>query len=140
MITARVSAGLIGGLIAAAGNYVVYFVARAAGTDFLGNFDGDTASPLPVVAIGLSSIMPGLVAGAIVIGLGRVTARPMRVFVPAAALFALASLVPSMSIAGASLATRLALSSMHVVAAAAIVGVLVRQQAAAGNATLGGAQ
>jgi len=116
-------AGLLGGVVAAVGNYIVYFIARMAGVEFVGQSNGPTVEQL-LIAIGVSSILPGLVAALMVLGLSKLMARPLRVFIPASVLLALVSMVPPMRIPGAPLEARVALALMHIVAAGAILGAI----------------
>ena len=119
------AASLIGGLVGASGNYLVYFIARAMGAGFTGQFNGPTVEDLPIVAIGISSVIPSLVAPLVLLGIRKVSARPLQVFVAASAVLALVSTIPPMMIADASLGTRVALALMHLVSAAAILGAII---------------
>jgi hypothetical protein len=97
-----------------------------AGVDFLGNFDRHAVGPLPVVMIGVSSIVPALIGALGLLGLNVLVQRPARIWVPLAVAFTLLSFLGPINIADASAGTKTALSVMHVVAAVAIVGAVLR--------------
>ena len=116
-------AGLLAALVAAGANAVVYLVASAVGAmpqDVVVNGQGPIT--LPVVA---ATSVFGAVAGTVVYALvGRFARRPVRVFRVVAAVALVLSFVPPFTIPGAPAAMIATLLLMHVVAAAAVVGLL----------------
>jgi hypothetical protein len=122
------ASALLGGAVAGALNLAVYAVARLAGVPFVGQFDpSGPAGPLPVPLVLVSSLVPAIAAGLFYLALRAITARANAAFVALAAIFTLVSFIPPLGIAGASLGTKLALEVMHVVAAIAITGSIVRR-------------
>jgi hypothetical protein len=123
-------AGLLGGATAAVANLVLYAVARAL---FAVSFIiPDMAAPgqtmsLPIPMIAIASVGPALLAALLLWLLGRFFVRPLRIFQGISAVLLLLSLAPPMTLE-ADLATRIVLTLMHVVAAAAIVGALSASQ------------
>lgn len=120
-------AGLSGGAIAAILNLALYGAARAGGVDFIARFDPH-ASPtaLPFFMPAVSSLVPSLFAAAVMLGLSRIVRSPAIPFAALSAVLALVSLGGPINLADASTATRVVLSLMHFVAAAAIVTPLYR--------------
>jgi hypothetical protein len=124
---ALLKAGLTGGAIAAALNLALYGVARAAGVDFVARYDahGD-ATALPFFMPAVASLVPSLFAALVMLGMSRILKSPAVPFAALSAVLALASLVGPAGLADASVATKVVLSAMHFVAAAAIVIPLFR--------------
>ena len=122
----RVARGaLIAAGTAACLNLVVYFVARAAGVAFTGRFN--PASPETVVALKDvlgASIVWVVPASAGLLLLNRFMERPSKVFVRVAATFGLLSIVGPFTFPEATLGTKLALTAMHLIVTAAIVGAI----------------
>ena len=79
--------------------------------------------PLSAVLVIVMSVVPALAGAALVWLLGRITARPFRWFAIIAAVVLLLSLAGPLMLA-VTLANKLLLCLMHVVAAGVIVGVL----------------
>ena len=105
---------------------MVYFVARAAGVTFTGRFN--PAAPETVVALKDvlgASIVWVVPAGAGLLLLNRVMERPSKVFVRVAATFGLLSVAGPFTFPEATLGTKLALTAMHLILTAAIVGAIV---------------
>lgn len=124
-----VGAALAGGAVAAVANLAVYGLARAVGVDFLANYAGPEARVgLPVPMIAVSSIVPALLGG-VLYGLLRslAPARARSVFLGIAVVFTLLSFAGPLGLAGASAGTKAALGVMHVIAAGAVVGSLLRR-------------
>ncbi len=120
-------AALLGGAIAAAANMALYGITRVAGVDYIGNFDPNVGlAPLPPFLPAVSSFVPSLVAALVMLGLSKATKRPGPVFAGIAVVFALVSLAGPLRLE-ASVGTKVALSLMHFVAAAAITLPLVRK-------------
>jgi hypothetical protein len=123
----RVAQGaLIAAGIAACLNFVVYFVARAAGVAFTGRFT--PAAPETVVAlkdvVGASVVWVVPAAAGLLI-LNRFIERPAKAFAIVAATFGLLSVAGPLTFPEASLGTKLALIVMHLILTAAIVGAIV---------------
>jgi Family of unknown function (DUF6069) len=125
--SARVVQGaLIAAGIAACLNLMVYFVARAAGVTFTGRFN--PAAPETVVALRDvlgASIVWVVPATAGLLLLNRFMERPSKVFVIVAATFGLLSVAGPFTFPEATLGTKLALTAMHLILTAAIVGAIV---------------
>jgi len=123
----RVAQGaLIAAGIAACLNLVVYFVARAAGVPFSGRFH--PAAPETIVALRDvlgASIVWVVPASAGLLLLNRFMERPSKVFVIVAATFGLLSVAGPFTFPEATLGTKLALTAMHLILTAAIVGAIV---------------
>ena len=121
-------AGLIGGVIAAIVNVILYFVFQAINGGPLLVTRPGMAGPdaLPLVAVLLLSLVPGLVAGIIYWVLARFTARPDRWFLIVAALVFIAFFFGPLG-AASGIVTILALELMHVGAAVPIVMSLLRR-------------
>ena len=123
----RVAQGaLVAAGTAACVNLVVYFVARAAGVTFTGRFN--PAAPETVVALKDvlgASIVWVVPAGAGLLLLNRFMERPSKVFVIVAAAFGLLSVAGPFTFPEATLGTKLALTAMHLILTAAIVGAIV---------------
>jgi hypothetical protein len=120
-------AALTGGAIAAVANLALYGVTRAAGVDYVANFD-PAAGPAPLLPFlpAVSSLIPSLFAGLVMLGLSKATRHPAPIFIGLSVAFALLSLGGPLRLE-ASMGTKVALSLMHFVAAAAITVPLVRK-------------
>lgn len=115
----------LAGAVAAVLNAVVWLVAYLLGAmpqDLIVNDIG----PIFVDSAMTLSFVPAIFAGVLLAVLARFLRRPVRVFVAIAAVVLVLSFVTPFSIEGAPLGMILALEIMHVVAAVAIVGVLLR--------------
>jgi hypothetical protein len=123
----RVAQGaLIAAGTAACLNLVVYLVARAAGVTFTGRFN--PAAPETVVALKDvlgASIVWVVPASAGLLLLNRIMERPSKVFVIVAATFGPLSVAGPFTFPEATLGTKLALTAMHLILTAAIVGAIV---------------
>ena len=123
----RVAQGaLIAAGTAACLNLVVYLVARAAGVTFTGRFN--PTAPETVVALKDvlgASIVWVVPASAGLLLLNRFMERPSKVFVMVAATFGLLSVAGPFTFPEATLGTKLALTAMHLILTAAIVGAIV---------------
>jgi Family of unknown function (DUF6069) len=115
-------AALMGGLAGAVINVIVYFITQAAGVVYEIPIGGPGAplSPLPFPGVIIATLIPAIAAGALLAALTRFTKQPLRIFWIIATLFLIVSMIPSMTLP-VPLATRLVLSAMHIVAAAAII-------------------
>ena len=123
----RVTQGaLIAAGTAACLNLLVYLVARAAGVTFTGRFN--PAAPETVVALTDvlgASIIWVVPASAGLLLLNRFMERPSTVFVRGAVTFGLLSVAGPFTFPEAALGTKLALTTMHLILTAAIVGAIV---------------
>jgi hypothetical protein len=122
------AAPLAGGL-AAASNYAVYALAKAAGADFTARFDPSAVgvTELPLAHIAVSSLLPALLGAGVLAVLNLLTTKAERIFIPLAAVLAVASCAGPLLLEGAGAGTKAAFVAMHLVAAAAITGVLLRR-------------
>jgi hypothetical protein len=133
-LRSALGAGLAGGGIAALANIVVLLVAQ----NLLGvrmevpMGPGGPPAPLGPVQVALISLMPGLVAGAVLWLMAKMFARPARAFLALSVVVLLLSFVPTFTVPGIAADVRLVLALMHPVAAAAIVGALYRAAKTAG--------
>ena len=122
----RVAQGaLIAAGIAACLNVAIYLIARAAGVTFTGRFSPTALET--VVALGDvlgASIVWVVPASVGLLGFNRYVARPSRVFVRAASAFGLLSVAGPLTFPQATPGTKLALTAMHLVLTAAIVGAI----------------
>jgi Family of unknown function (DUF6069) len=123
----RVARGaLIAAGTAASLNLVVYFVARAAGVRFTGRFN--PAGPETVVAmtdvLG-ASIIWVVPACAGLLLLNRFMDKPSKIFANLSVAFGLLSIAGPFTFPEASLGTKLALTAMHLILTAAVVGAIV---------------
>ncbi len=120
-------AGLIGGALAAILNLVLYFAGRALQGGPLLIAPPGSAGPmaLPLVAVLLFCLMPGLAAGLLYALFSRLSARPERWLLGAAlVVYALFFIGPFG--AATSAVTVWTLQLMHLVAAAAILWAIFR--------------
>jgi hypothetical protein len=124
---ALIKAGLTGGVIAAVANTVLYGIARAAGVDFVARFNpNDAAQALFPFQPAVASLVPSVFAALVLLGLSKVLKRPAIPFAILATAFGLFSLGGPLNLGDASMATKLVLAAMHLVAGAAITVPLVR--------------
>ncbi len=124
-------AALIGGVIGAVGNVLVFFIAQALGVVFNIPMGGPTAplQALPVPAVVIFTIVPAIGAGLLFAVLARFTKQPLTIFYIIAGVFLLISFFPTFSIPVPS-GVQISLAIMHVVAGAAIVwGLATRTRA-----------
>ena len=123
----RVAQGaLIAAGTAACLNLVVYLLARAAGVTFTGRFNAAAAETVVALKDVLgASIVWVVPASAGLLLLNRFVARPSKVFVRVAATFGLLSVAGPFTFPEATLGTKLALTTMHLILTAAIVGAIV---------------
>jgi Family of unknown function (DUF6069) len=115
-------AALVGGLVGAIGNVILFFITQAAGVvyDIPMGGPGSPLTPLPFPAVAVATLIPAIGAGALLAIMGRFLKQPLRIFQIVALVFLVVSMIPSMTLP-VPLGTRLALSAMHIVAGAAIV-------------------
>lgn len=120
-------AALVAALVAAVSNLLVFGIGTALGVNFVFPMGpaGSPAQPLTGGMVIAASVIPAFAAAVLLIALSYVTTHPVGVFQIVALGLGLLSLGGPASLPVA-LATKLALSTMHVVAAVAIVGVLRR--------------
>jgi magnesium-transporting ATPase (P-type) len=114
---------LLAGVVAAVLNIVVMFIANSSGVIFEVDNPQMGAMVVDAVAIVLLSIVPAIGAGVLLWLLDRFTNRPFTIFWIISAVFLLLSLIPNFTLPMAPGAS-FWLGLMHVVAAAAIVGLL----------------
>ena len=114
------TAGLVGGAVAAAVNVVIYYVFQSLSGDPLIVQD----APLPLFAVLPSSLIPGLAAGSVYWLLARFTDNPARWFlIVAGVVFVLFIFGPLTQTTGPEL---WALELMHVGAALPIIWAVLR--------------
>jgi len=120
-------AAVAGGTVAAAANTGLFLLLNRLGVDFsIQPNPGAPAAPIPVPSFAVASLLPALIAGGLLMLLGRFTTKARTAFLVIACAFAVLSLAGPATIGGASAATRMALMLMHVVAAVVISGALMR--------------
>ena len=115
-------AGLAGGVIAAVINAIIYFAAQSVngGPLIVQTPQAPTPQPLPLPAVLLFSIAPGLAAGVIYWALARFTRNPARWFLILAGLVFIIFLFGPLDAASGAVAVW-ALELMHLGAAIPIV-------------------
>jgi hypothetical protein len=79
--------------------------------------------PIPAAAVAMFSALPAFVAALIVWALARFTTRPWTIFYAISAIFLVVSFLPPFMLP-IPVSTQIGLNVLHVVAAAAIVGIL----------------
>ncbi len=122
-----VSAGLIGGAIAATLNLLLYFGAKAAGVNMVAQYDPSAGtSTLPAAMVVVATIVPALVAIGLLAAMNRFLLKPSRAFTVLAGLGAVLSMGGPATLAGADGATKAVLAVMHLIAAGAIAGALLK--------------
>jgi len=120
-------AGLTGGAIAAVVNYVLYFVAGAAGVSFAGEFDPTTAS-LPVPAIGISSVVSAIPAAIVALIVTKVAKeKAATIFAIVSIVFCVLSFGGPMGVKGLGTGAIVVMNVMHAVAGAGIAGMIWRK-------------
>ncbi len=120
-------AGMVAIVAAVAANLILFLiVGHVFDVSFVMMYPGSgtTAQPLPAWMVAGVSAVTALTAAGLLSLLIRFLARPWRIFVATAVVVLLVSFVGPLSLTGVSVGTRLALISMHLAAAAVIVGVL----------------
>ena len=117
-------ASLLAGVVAAAVNAVIYFIASAAGAIPQTVLVPGLNQPITVVLVILNSFVPAILAAVVLALLNRFARRPVRLFRIIAAVLLVISFANPLTIPEAPLAMILTLDLMHIVAAAIIVGVL----------------
>ena len=128
-ISSALIAGLIGGLIAAVINAVIYVAAQSlnGGPLLVQTPQAPTPQPLPLFAVLLFSVVPGLLAGVVYWVLARSTRTPARWFlILAVVVFGLFLYGPLGAASGAVAVW--ALELMHVGAAVPVVWVLLSRR------------
>jgi hypothetical protein len=108
---------------------VIWAIARfVLGLELLMQMGGPEGpiAPLSAVPVVIASVIPALAAGAFLWGLNRFTRRPYTIFLAIAVVFLLFSFGGPLSLP-VDTAMKVALNSMHVGAAIAIVWSLVTQ-------------
>ena len=120
-------AAIAGGTAAAAATTGLFLLLHRLGVEFIIQPSHTApAAPIPVPSFAVASFLPALIAGVLLMLLGRFTAKARTAFVVIACAFAVLSLAGPATIGGASTATRMALMLMHLVAAVVISGALLR--------------
>jgi hypothetical protein len=120
-------AALAGGALAAVANTALFLLLSAVGVDFV--IQADPSAPAAAIAVPnfvVASFLPALLAGGLLLLLGRFTTKARAVFIIIASVFALLSLGGPASVGGARAGTRVALAVMHLLSAVIITGALVR--------------
>ena len=119
-------AGLLSGLAAGLINTVLYSAARWLGAMPQDVGVGPAALPmtvLPIVSLGLVSAVAGAVLFDVLL---RVARRPVRALAWISGLVLLSAAIPPFRISGAPIGMIVALQVMHLVAAATVLGALLR--------------
>lgn len=118
---------LAGAAAGAVGNLVVFALTSAIAGPLTGKFDPKAAVfALPAAQVAIASMVPAVAAILFTLALNAFTAKPSRVLVIVAAVFTLVSFGGPMNIAEAGVATKVALSLMHVVSGVAITAGIVK--------------
>lgn len=117
---------VVGGVIAAVVNVALLFGSKAAGITMTGEFQPGTVGELPLPAVIISSIVPGLVGAGLALALLKFTKAAARNFAIVAAVFTVLSLAGPVGVKQISTGTIVVMELMHVVAALGIGGALFR--------------
>lgn len=120
-------AGLLAGVLAVVANLILFTLGSVLGTSFLVLLSPGATELTPVspMMVAIMSFVPAILATLLFALLRRSLARPVGLFVGISVVLLLLSLAGPLASA-VDAATRMVLASMHVLAAAVIVGVLVR--------------
>jgi hypothetical protein len=124
-------AALVGGVIGAVANVIVFFIAQALGVAFNIPMGGPSAplQALPVPAVVILTIVPAIGAGLLLAVLARFTKQPLTIFYIIAGVFLLISFFPTFSLPVPG-NVQISLALMHIIAGAAIVwGLATRTRA-----------
>ena len=120
-------AALIGGVLSALGNLVVFFVAGwlGVGLQITAAPGSSTLVPLQIGQVIVASLLPALPAGLLLVVLARFMPNPWTVFMAIAGVFLVVSFMGPINLPTDPV-NELVLNLMHVVSAVAIVGALWR--------------
>jgi Family of unknown function (DUF6069) len=122
-----VQAGLVGGVIAAIINLVLYFLGNAInGGPMLVKPPGvTTIQGVPWFMVIVMSVLPGVIAGALYGLLARFTARPSTIFLVIAAIIFILFFINPL-VAAQNVTTIIVLEIMHLVVAASVIWFIFR--------------
>lgn len=124
-LTGLLQAGLIGGVVAAVINIVLYFVGGTMGADYMVTAGpGTPLAELPFFMVAVMSIVPGLAAALLWFGLQRFGTNGTRIFYAIAVIVFLFFLAPFTG--DFQTITKVFLFIMHVVVAASVIYFLNR--------------
>ena len=120
--------GVLGGLLAAVGNVLLYFITQALlGINFIvPALPGGQLVPLTIVNVVLASFIPGLAAGLLLYLLTRISGEAMQIFLGIAVSILLFSFTMPMGAPGIPFDVRAVLAAMHLIAAGAIMWMVTR--------------
>jgi hypothetical protein len=124
-IQALLKAGTLAGIVAAAVNIIIYFIAKATG----GVSDSillPGGKPLKPIAVIVSSFIPAILAACVLFGLSKFSENPIKVFTITGILIFIMSLGGPLGIPALPRGTRATLAFMHIVAAGVIIFFLNR--------------
>lgn len=119
--------GLVAALSATVANVIFFVVTKGLGIPYILPLQGPEAplELLPVMMVVIASMVPTIGATFLLVVLGKFLAKPLRVFWIISVVFLLGSLVLPLTLpVTVAVSTKIGLSAMHVIAGAAIVGVL----------------
>jgi hypothetical protein len=123
-------AALTAGALAAAANTALFLLLNAVGIDFtIQPAPTAPAAPIALPNFVAASFLPALLAGGLLMLLGRLTTKARGASVVIASAFAVLSLAGPATVGGASAGTRVALMVMHLLSAAIISGALLGRAA-----------
>ncbi|MCB0077337.1 MAG: hypothetical protein KDD73_07900 [Anaerolineales bacterium] len=124
-LTRYLRSGLLGGVVGAAVNLLLFFLTRLLGVviELPAGPGSTTLAPLSWLAVLFASLVPAVVAALLLMGLNRLTEHGWGYFILLASLILVLSMLPVI-VLGTGTAPRLVLAAMHGVAAAATVGAL----------------
>lgn len=105
-------------------NVVLYFIGQAAG--WVPDPLPESAGTFSLMTVIISTAVPLAIAGGLLMILNDRTRNPLRIFVMIAAIVFIMSLFAPLTVAGTTVAFRMLLVAMHVVAAVIGVGLLIR--------------
>ncbi len=117
--------GITAGLVAAAINSILYFISKGLGiiNDAVLLPNG---TPLLLVPVVISSILPGIVAALVLWGIAKKADNPARIFTFVGGLFLLLSLIGPVAMPNLTIGFKIVLSLMHLIAGSFIIYFLRR--------------
>lgn len=118
---------LVAAGVAAVANLVVFGIARRLfDVSFVMPYQGRDTTPerMPIALVVVMSVVPVLIAAAVLWALYRFTEQPLRTFRAIGLVVLVVSLAGPLTLEDTATSTKLALIVMHVIAAAAILSIL----------------
>ncbi len=117
--------GIIAGLIVATINIILYYIAKSLGivNDEIILPNGSPLQLLPVV---ISSILPGIVAALVLWGISKISKNPVKIFTLVGLGFLLVTMIGPVATPNLTVGFKIVLSLMHFIAGGFIIYFLRR--------------